>query len=84
MRYRCRVTTIGLRELRQRASEIVRRAEGGESVTMTVSGRPAALLVPAARNTWRRYDDVRELFAGPADLWWAEDRDQLDAAVRDP
>lgn len=76
--------TIGLRELRQQASEIVRRVEGGESITITVSGRPAALLVPTARTTWRWYDDVRELFADPADLGWAEDRDQLDAAVRDP
>jgi prevent-host-death family protein len=75
---------IGLRELRQQASELVRRAEGGESITVTVSGRPAARLVPAERNVWRRYSEIAELFAGPGDPEWAQDRHLLDAAPRDP
>jgi prevent-host-death family protein len=75
---------VGLRELRQQASELVRRAQEGESVTITVSGRPAARLVPAEPNTWRRFQDIAELFDGPADSDWAEDLELLDNAVRDP
>ncbi|MEK7862927.1 MAG: type II toxin-antitoxin system prevent-host-death family antitoxin [Chloroflexota bacterium] len=37
---------VGIRELRQRASEIVRRvSEEGESYEITDRGRPAALLI---------------------------------------
>lgn len=75
---------VGLRELRQQASDLVRRVEQGETVVVTVSGRPAARLVPAERNTWRRYEDLAALFAGPADATWQRDRDLLDAAPQDP
>jgi prevent-host-death family protein len=36
---------VGLRELRQPASELVRRVEAGEEITITVAGRPSARLV---------------------------------------
>lgn len=75
---------VGLRELRQQASELVRRAEAGESITVTVSGRPAARLVPADRNTWRRFSEVAELFAGPADADWQRDRELIAADLHDP
>jgi prevent-host-death family protein len=78
------VATVGLRELRQQASELVRRVQGGEQVTITVSGRPAVRLVPAEPNAWRHFGDIAELFRGPADPEWPADRDLLDPAVRDP
>ena len=34
------MSEIGLRELRHKASELVRRAEAGEHLTVTVAGRP--------------------------------------------
>jgi prevent-host-death family protein len=74
---------VGLRELRQQASDLVRRAESGETIVVTVSGRPAARLVAAGRNSWRRYDDVRALFAGPGDPGWAADRALIDDGVHD-
>jgi prevent-host-death family protein len=40
------MVSIGLRELRQRASEYLRRVEAGQAVEITTRGRPAALLVP--------------------------------------
>ena len=43
-----RVEAVGLRELRQNASELVRRLEEGEEIVITVAGRPGARLVPAA------------------------------------
>ena len=38
--------SIGIRELRQRASEYLRRVEAGETFQVTDRGRPVALLGP--------------------------------------
>lgn len=84
MRYSRLVTTVGLRELRQQASELLRRVEGGEQVLITVAGRPSARLVPVSPRTWRRWNEVAELFEGPADPSWAADRDRLDGDPHDP
>ncbi|MCB0911366.1 MAG: type II toxin-antitoxin system prevent-host-death family antitoxin [Propionibacteriaceae bacterium] len=75
---------MGLRELRQDASDLVRRAQSGEEITITVSGRPSARLVPAVPTRWRRWDDVAELFAGPADPDWEYDRELVGDDLRDP
>jgi prevent-host-death family protein len=75
---------VGLRELRQHASEILRRVEGGEAVTITVAGRPSARLVPIAPRTWRTYEEIAGLFSGPPDPEWEADRDRIDDRVRDP
>ena len=75
---------VGLRELRQQASDLVRRVEAGESFTVTVSGRPAARLVPAGRQAWRTFEEVAHLFAGEADPTWRSDVERLDQAPRDP
>jgi prevent-host-death family protein len=40
------MTSIGVRELRQRASEFLRRVEAGETLEVTDRGRPIALLTP--------------------------------------
>lgn len=78
------MTTVGLRELRQQASDLVRRVEAGEEITITVAGRPSARLVPVAPATWRTWKDVADVFAGPDDPDWAGDRDRIDDALRDP
>jgi prevent-host-death family protein len=78
------MTTVGLRELRQNASELVRRAEAGEELTITVAGRPAARLVPPALRAWRSYREVAELFRGPADPDWDADRDLIDQQLDGP
>lgn len=57
------MATTGLRELRQQASDLVRQAEAGDTITVTVSGREVALLGPVRRNTWRRTVDLAEIFA---------------------
>jgi len=41
-------------------------------------------LIPIAPRTWRSWDDVVDLFAGPADVAWEHDRQEIDDAVRDP
>jgi len=75
---------VGLRELRQHASELVRRVEAGEEITITVSGRPAARLVPADSRRWRRFEEIRDPFSGPPDPDWPRDRDLPDASLRNP
>lgn len=78
------MTDIGLREVRQNASELVRRAQGGERLTITVSGRPAAELGPVRAQSWLAWDFVADLFSGTDDTSWDADRDLLDHGLRDP
>jgi prevent-host-death family protein len=40
------MATVGIRELRQRASELLRRVEAGETIEVTDRGRPVAVLAP--------------------------------------
>jgi prevent-host-death family protein len=40
------MATTGIRELRQRASELLRRVEAGETIEITDRGRPVAILAP--------------------------------------
>lgn len=40
------MASVGVRELRQRASELLRRVEDGETIEVTDHGRPVALLTP--------------------------------------
>jgi len=78
------MTTTGLRELRQQASELVRLAEAGETITVTVSGREVAELGPVRRNRWRQGADIADVFRGAPDPDWAQDRDAVDGTVSDP
>jgi prevent-host-death family protein len=78
------MAVVGLRELRQDASELVRRVEAGEEMVINVSGREAARLVPATPRSWRRWNEIADLFAGPADEAWASDRELIDGDLVDP
>ncbi len=40
------MASTGIRELRQRASELLRRVEAGETIEITDRGRPVAVLAP--------------------------------------
>ena len=40
------MTSVGVRELRQRASELLRLVEAGETIEVTDRGRPVAVLAP--------------------------------------
>ena len=75
---------VGLREMRQNASELVRRAEAGERLTVTVAGRPAAVLGPVAPRRWRQWDEIADLFRTTVDTKLAADLDGLDAEPDDP
>lgn len=75
---------VGLREVRQNASELVRRAQAGERLTITVSGRPAASLGPVEVASWVSWEAVADVFAGAGDPHWPADRSKLDDELRDP
>jgi len=60
------MTRAGLRELRQQARDLVRQAEAGETIVVTVSGREVAQLGPVRQRRWRRAADVSDVFTGPA------------------
>jgi prevent-host-death family protein len=78
------MSLVGLRELRQRASELIRRVEAGEEITITVAGRPSARLVPVSPRAWRQWSEVAELFHGPDDPKWVKDRDLGDGGLHEP
>jgi prevent-host-death family protein len=84
MCYLRRMNEVGLREMRQNASDLVRRAQAGERVMITVAGRPAAVLGPVSPRTWRQWDDLADVFDRPADPEWAGERNLLDDTVVDP
>ncbi len=78
------MTDVGLRELRQSASDLLRRVEAGEQLTITVAGRASARLVAAAPRRWRTWDEIDDLFRGPGDPDRDEDRERSDDTLTDP
>lgn len=77
-------TRVGLRELRQDASDIVRRVEQGEEIEITVAGRPAAKLVTVTPKQWVTWGDIADAFVGRSDPDWDDDREVIDQSVVDP
>ncbi|MGI9119867.1 MAG: type II toxin-antitoxin system Phd/YefM family antitoxin [Acidimicrobiales bacterium] len=61
--------SVASRELRNNTRQLLDRVEGGETLTITVNGRPVALLSPALhRPTWTsRAEFVRSIIDHQAD-----------------
>lgn len=78
------MASVGLRELRQSASELVRRVERGEEIDITVAGRLAARIVPAAPQRWQEWNAIADVFAGPPDPDWDQDKELIDQFVANP
>lgn len=66
------MTSVGVRELRQRASELLRRVAAGETIEVTDRGRPVAVLAPlpdgGALERLRASGDVTPATKAIADL----------------
>ena len=63
------MTTVGVRELRQRASELLRRVEAGETIEVTDRGRPVAVLAPLPEaEPLERLRAAGEVLASSGDL----------------
>lgn len=76
---------MGLRELRQNASDYIRRAEQGETFLVTINGRPAAQLGPVTKPQWVDASALAGLWLYPLDVQaWEADMDEIDQEIRDP
>lgn len=63
------MTSVGVRELRQRASGLLRLVEQGETVEITDHGRPVALLTPIPEGSpLERMRAAGDVEAATADL----------------
>lgn len=82
------MATIPQRELRNNCSEVLRRAEAGEEIEITVDGRPVARLtgIPGRRR-FVPAEEFMRLFdiAGPRDTTFFEDVSEgIDHQPHDP
>ncbi len=78
------MTTIPQKELRNHVGEVLRRAQSGEQITITVSGRPVAQLGPIRTRQWVDTADLQELWDVAADTTLARDLQAFDPGLRDP
>ncbi len=79
------MSTVGVRELRQNASEILRKVEAGEAATVTVAGRAVAQIVPIRAQQWTTWERIRNVFDSPTDHTWDDERRAFGApGLEDP
>lgn len=64
------MTSVGVRELRQRASELLRLVEAGETVQITDRGRPVAMLAPLPAGPLSRLRAAGEVEAARDDSFF--------------
>lgn len=66
------MTSVGVRALRQRASELLRLVEEGQTIEITDRGRPVALLTPLPEGSpldrLRAAGEIESASADPNDL----------------
>jgi prevent-host-death family protein len=68
--------------LRTKSTEILRRVEAGERLTVIVDGRPVAQLAPIRRRQWVNTSDLMDLWRLPADPELARDLDDFGGELR--
>ena len=78
------MATIPQKELRNNVGEVLRRAEAGEQMTITVAGRPVAQLGPAQRRQWVTGSDLLAVWRTPAPRTLAEDLPRFPGTLQDP
>jgi prevent-host-death family protein len=71
---------VGVRELKQNASAVLRRVTAGEALEVTDRGRPVALLIPVPKEGSVRDRLIAEGQLTPASESW----DDLPPAIRLP
>jgi prevent-host-death family protein len=70
--------TIAQRELRNHSGEILRQAEAGLQFTITVDGRPVAVLSPYQKRQWvPRAEILKILRSQPSDPTFFEDLGEM-------
>lgn len=78
------MATVPQKELRNNVGEVLRRAESGEEITITVSGRAVARLGPAHTRQWVPPAQLADLWRAPADPTLDEDLGGLEGEAVDP
>ncbi|HSZ13447.1 MAG TPA: type II toxin-antitoxin system prevent-host-death family antitoxin [Solirubrobacteraceae bacterium] len=78
------MATIPQKELRNHVGEVLRRAEGGEEITITVAGRPVAQLGPTERRRWVSGPALHAVWRTPPPLALASDLERFPASLTDP
>jgi prevent-host-death family protein len=78
------VATIPQKELRNNIGEVLRRAESGEEITVTVAGRPVAHLGPIERRRWVHGETLRAIWRTPAPVGPADDLERFPGMLGDP
>lgn len=78
------VVAISQKELRNASGEILRRAEAGETMTVTVSGRPVAQIGPIARRSWVSGEELAAIWRTPAPTGLQDDLVEFDVELDDP
>lgn len=77
------MTTIPQKELRNNVGEVLRRAESGEEFTVTVAGRPVALLGPVRRDRWVTGPALQRIWQTKAPETLADDLARLPGEISD-
>lgn len=78
------MVTIPQKELRNNVAEVLRRAEAGEQIVVTVAGRPVAQLGPTASRQWVTGAALQQVWAAPAPQTLAADLEGFAADLTDP
>jgi prevent-host-death family protein len=78
------MASIPQKELRNNVGEVLRRAEAGERITITVAGRPVAQLGPARRREWVSSPALSALWSTPPPGGLGSDLERFPAALTDP
>jgi prevent-host-death family protein len=72
------VTDVSARDLRNHTAAVLRGAEAGERLTVTVNGRPVAQLGPLERAAWMSGQAMERLLGeAPADVALLDDLGRL-------
>jgi prevent-host-death family protein len=78
------VATIPQNELRNNVAEVLRRAEAGEEITITVAGRKVARLGPVGRRRWVAGTALQAVWQTPAPRTLDADLERFPARMADP
>lgn len=78
------MATVPQKELRNKIGEVLRRAESGEEITITVAGRPVAQLGPTARRRWVSGPLLEKVWDTPPPAGMERDLETFPGDMTDP
>ena len=78
------MVVIPQKELRNNVGEVLRRAESGEHLTITVAGRPVAELGPVSRRRWASGESLSAIWHTAKQTGLAADLERFPGVLDDP